>query len=460
MTFGNMDDSTEETDGDSIMVEDTPLLERAAATGDTSRPKLVTMASRMTDGKAMKDSSTKTGFDSIIQLRPDDAKARKQYDRTISWIEETNAIQECRLKIERHAKRTNSDMGTFKLTNTQDMRAAICAQLHDKPSIPHPPRRSIKVTTLQNLSPPWVRAYLHRMPMLLRLLLNPLSYFHPVSISSITAAGSGKWITYLLQENIFKDYGLENSEIRRLEEKVRSWLDDANFECQLAEITGVAQVPFLSAFNIFCSLSIADVLAYRTLPAQVKLKQVIRLGGADANFTIPSFLLPHHEHLLPPIPTVEDVQDLADEVEDADGLPKTIQKERDLTQAIKDEANAKMSVHARLPAVFDQELLNFIAALVKATKVVELEKEPSAMDQEVNGLRDFTKSLKQGMKDSMKKAVVDGIVNDRWIAKMVGKITKKLETAQGEVGWAGDIPVKLGIYRLPDGHEESSKLLA
>jgi hypothetical protein len=82
------------------------------------------------------------------------------------------------------------------------------------------------------------------------------------------------------------------------------------------------------------------------------------------------------------------------------------------------------------------------------------------MDQEVNGFRDFTKSLKQGMKDSMKKAVVDGIVNDRWIAKMVGKITKKLETAQGEVGWAGDIPVKLGIYRLPDGHEESSKLLA
>lgn len=59
----------------------------------------------------------------------------------------------------------------------------------------------------------------------------------------------------------------------------------------------------------------------------------------------------------------------------------------------------------------------------------------------------------------MKKAVVDGIVNDQWIAKMVGKITKKLEMAQGEVGWAGDIPLRLGIYRLPEGQAESFKLL-
>ena len=42
---------------------------------------------------------------------------------------------------------------------------------------------------------------------------------------------------------------------------------------------------------------------------------------------------------------------------------------------------------------------------------------------------------------------------------MVGKITQQLETAQGEVGWAGDIPVKLETYRLPDGHREIVKLL-
>jgi hypothetical protein len=57
----------------------------------------------------------------------------------------------------------------------------------------------------------------------------------------------------------------------------------------------------------------------------------------------------------------------------------------------------------------------------------------------------------------MKKAVVDGIVNDQWIAKMVGKIAKKLEMAQGEIGWAGDIPLRLGIYWLPEGHKEIVK---
>ena len=82
------------------------------------------------------------------------------------------------------------------------------------------------------------------------------------------------------------------------------------------------------------------------------------------------------------------------------------------------------------------------------------------MDEEVTGFKDFAKSLNRGMKDSMKKAVVDGIVNDRWIAKMVGKITKKLETAMGDVGYSGNIPVALATYRLPEDHTENLKLLA
>ena len=119
-----------------------------------------------------------------------------------------------------------------------------------------------------------------------------------------------------------------------------------------------------------------------------------------------------------------------------------------------------MSVHAKLPASLDQELLNFTAALIKATKVVELEQGPSPMDEEHSGIRDFARSLNKGMKEGMKKAVVDSVVHDRWIAKMVGKITKKLETAQGEIGYSGGIPVPLGPYRLPKGHREEVKLLA
>jgi hypothetical protein len=216
----------------------------------------------------------------------------------------------------------------------------------------------------------------------------------------------------------------------------------------------------MSAFDIVCRLDTDDIMAYRTLPREVNLAQVVRLAGADATFVVPSFLLPHHEHLLPPYTTEKEKAKLAGEIKEADGKPKTVTKEHELEQATKDEANVKISVHGRLPAVFDQELLSFLAALVKATKVVELEKEPRAMDEEVGGLGDFTSSLSRGMRDGMKRAVVDGVVNDGWIAKVVGKLTTKLETIQGELGYSGNIPVALGPYRLPPGSPEASKLLA
>jgi hypothetical protein len=150
---------------------------------------------------------------------------------------------------------------------------------------------------------------------------------------------------------------------------------------------------------------------------------------------------------------------LEHEIETADGKPAELQAEHALSQAEADETNVKISAHDRLPAVFDQELLDFIAALVKASKVVEMEKEPSAMDNEVSGLREFGHALKGGLKEGVKKAVVDGVVNERWIAKMVGKVTKKLEVARGEAGYSGDIPVKLGGYRTGAVEREGEKLL-
>lgn len=460
MTFRSMDDKSSNSSGDALMVEDTPLLKAAALNGDTSRPTLVKMTSKMTNGKLMKDSSAQSGLGAMTKLSPDDDNAIKEYHRTLDWISQTNLISQARKKIGKSVQDADSEKMDFDHTKASDMRAAICSQLHDKPSVPHPPRASIKVTTLQNLSPPWVRRFLHRLPMLLRLLLNPISYFHPVSIASITAAGSGKWITHMLRDKLFQNYVEENAELRRLEQRVSSWLSDANFAVQLADITGVAHVPFISAFDITAFIGISDVLAYRTPPQIIELKQVVRLGGADATFTIPSFLLPHHEHLLPPRPKAEEVEELIEEASEAEGKPKTVQMLYQVKQAVKDEANVKISAHARLPAVLDQELLNFIAALVKATKVVELEKEPSAMDRDFSGFRDFASSLNQGIKDGAKKVMVDGIVNDKLIAKLVGKVTKSLETLQGDVGYSGNIPVKLEIYRAAEGTPEAIKLLA
>jgi hypothetical protein len=91
-------------------------------------------------------------------------------------------------------------------------------------------------------------------------------------------------------------------------------------------------------------------------------------------------------------------------VDDADGKPKEVQAKHELEQQMEEEANVKISVHARLPACFDQELLDFVSALVKVTKVVELEKEPSMMDEKIHGIKEFGTKLK----GSMNTPLVDG----------------------------------------------------
>jgi hypothetical protein len=457
MTFGCLEWSTKDADGDAVFVEDTPLLKAATKEGDTRsldevEVETVKMRDQMTDGSPPEDGSAKEGLKAMKTMSPDNEEASGRYQRTLNFIEETNCIHEARNYVKKATKKTPEEERSFDSTDDNAVRAAICSQLHAKPSVPHPPQRSIKVTTLQNLSPPYVRRFLHRLPMLLRLLLNPLSYFHPVTISSITATASGRWIDTMLVEKLFLDYAEQDNEIGSLKKRISSWLSDANFAVGLAGITGIASVPFIPTYDIRCQLAFDDVMSYRALPAQLDLKQVIRLGGADATFIVPSFLLPHHEHLLPPVPSEKDEQNLEHKADDADGKPKEIQAQHELKQAKKDEANVKLSLHARLPACFDQELLDFIAALVKATKVVEMEKdkereESEREDEDVNKIVGFGRKVKGGLKDGAKRTVVGGVVNDRWIAKMVGKVTKRLETARGEVGYSGDLPVALEVYR-------------
>jgi hypothetical protein len=471
MTFGKL---SRRSTGDSLMVSDTPLLEAAAARGDTTRPDFARTRSRVTSGGYPKDVSAKKGLDSLTQISPDDTY--QKYKAALAYIQKTSSIQESLAEIEKSRPYDTN----FAVGNEKSLRAAICSQLHDRPSVPHPPLQSVRVTTLKNLSSPRTRQFMHRLPLLLRLLLNPLSYFHPIKIASITAAGSGKWLQHTLHEHVFKHYGETDSGIRRLERRVSMWLSDANFVLELVDINALANVPLSTKNDITSQLKINDVLAYRTLPKEVNLKEVVRLGGADANVTIPSFLLPHHEHVLPPEPTEEDELRHEEEVEQADGLPKEVQAAKELERAIKDETVVPFSAHAKLPAIFDQELLDFIAALVKAVKIIEMEKDPEVQEvaealEETDimesptsptkrSLRDVALQLNANMKKSMKvvndgmrRVGIDAVANDRFIAKLVGKITKKLETAQGDLGYSGDIPVPLKPYR--DRAESATKLL-
>ncbi|TAQ83138.1 hypothetical protein B7494_g8538 [Chlorociboria aeruginascens] len=480
MTFGKLEESTEDGDGDAVLVSDTPLLRAASrldpslpgdgeegVTGDKTgkeKPK-VKMTEAMTDGHRPNDSSSKKGMESVTKLPLSNDAATLRYRETLGFIKESNAIYQSRLHVKNRVTALPSDQ-YFSTEDTNSLRAAICALLHSTTSVPHPPSRSIKVTTLQNLSSLRVKRFFHGLPMLLRLLLNPIAYFHPVTIASITATSSGAWIEHMLVQKIFKSYPDRSADIRHLKERISAWLTDAYFAIEFGKFTGLVQVPFIPTYDITCLLKFDDVLAYRTLPKEVDLKQVVRLGGADATFTVPSYLLPHHEHLLPPIPSLLDKKTLAMQKEEADGIPAAIQKDQELEKADRDETAVKISVHASLPAIFDQELLDFTAALVKASKVVEMAKESEESDSEneekgVKKLRSLSHKINEKVKEGVKRGMVDGVVNDRWIAKMVGKGMRRLERVRGDVGWVGDIPVQLAWYRDRGGkgEGEGKKLL-
>jgi hypothetical protein len=445
MTFGELDE-TDSGDEGAVVVESTPLL---VAAGSRSRrpqyPRLTSIAER----KNMKDSAPKAGWKSIRKLNPADQDANDEYERLLKYIADTNAISTCRKAVAKKAGTLESD---------KDKRAAICSEMQSTPTVPHPPKRSIKVTTLQTLSSPRTRGFLHRLPMLLRLLLNPIAYFHPVKISSITAGGSGRRAAHVLKTKLLKEYSKDDRELRKLEKRILRWLADANFVVELDNVSGVASVPITTTYDILASLRFGDVLAYRALEQDVSLEEVLRLAGADATFEIPSYLLPHHEHLLPAKLSDQERSEMEEKVAQADGKPNQTKAAHELEQAEQDETNMRLSAHVQLPLTCSQELLNFSATLVKASKIVEIEKDP-ASEQSNHGFKEFGHAISKGMKDGVKHALVAGVINDKWIAKMVGKVVRHLEEAQGDIGWMGDIPIKLDIYRLPEGHPESSKLL-
>jgi hypothetical protein len=306
--------------------------------------------------------------------------------------------------------------------------------------------------------------------------LSPLAYFHSIHFDSVTIGGSGKWLKYLLQQFVFRGQdATRDSAVRNLERRLSAWLADANFVAQIADISATAQVPLSTSFDITTLIRADDVMMYRTMPAKVDPKQVVRLAGADVSITTPSFLLPHHEHILPlrPSPKVqaEKQEQLDDALYAGQKSPKKMEAQQELEQEKRDETNLTISAHARLPAVFDQELLDFVAALVKATKMIELEHGPQPdpiqqIEESVSDIEDdapkvqkrrtfmdMARSFEGDLTKSVKRVAVDAVTNDRWIAKLVGKTVKRLENARGYVGYTGLVPVPLAPYRAKAEHE-------
>ncbi|KAF2630810.1 hypothetical protein BU25DRAFT_408085 [Macroventuria anomochaeta] len=479
----------EEDSDDSMIVADTALLKAAAA----ARP--AEMVSTMTADAPPTDSEdTKSAFSSVKRLSPDEEKANTKYRQYISHIEDTSSIQIAKKQLIEKSRREENTLDPDKI---DDLRAAICAQIHNGPSIPHPPSKSIRVSTLSKTSYPNVKRWLHRFPFLYRVMLFPICYFHTVKFNSVSAAGSGKWFVALMQKYLFKHYSSQDGEIRRLEARISSFFAEANFCVELTKIVSSASFPINTNYDIKCQFDMADVMAYRSLPDAVDLKRVVELGGLDAILNVPIFLFPHHEHIFPEMPTDLKKMELETAIQEAENTAKVMQAQKTLKQMKKDEANMHISAHAHLPMVISQEMLNFIAAIVKATKVIESDKDfedakvlrelkrvsTNASDSESvtsmnsvasdatvsedKSFKAFLRKVDTGFKDASQKtaagmrkagvSTVSAMANDRWIARLVGKVTRKLEKAQGEVGYSGDVPIALAPYRAR--HEDDAKIL-
>ncbi|KAH7119593.1 hypothetical protein B0J11DRAFT_551761 [Dendryphion nanum] len=494
MTFGHIVPNAY-SDDDELMVSDTPILRAASVALEGTLASSASMVKEMTDSNPPKDSAdTQSAFETVTKLSPDEEKAGAKYDEMLRNIAETSSIAMAKQSL-RDASRKSEISSSLDQDNIDDLRAAICGAIHDNPSIPHPPSKSIRVSTLRKTSHPQVKKFLHRLPLLYRLLLSPLCYFHPVKIKSVTAASSGKWFVSLVRQYLFKQYTEQDTEIRKLEARISAWLADANFAVELGSIHSTAQFPINTNYDIECHFKIGDVMAYRTLRDGVDLKRVVQLGGADAVLSIPTYMFPHHEHIMPAEPTEYEEMEMEQVINDLEGTPKEVQARTALEQLRKDEANMHISAHAHLPAQFHQDLLNFTAAIVKATKVIETDKSfedaktlrelkrvstnasdsdvssvastTSTVTNEDNGFKNFMRKVDTGFKDAsiktrdgMRKAganTVSAMANDRWIAKLVGKVTKKLERAQGDVGYSGNVPISLEKHRRKA--ESESKLL-
>jgi hypothetical protein len=511
VTFGNVayGKPEETSDDDTFVASDTAILRAASVALDGTYPRRVSMVRQMTAEKQPDDAEDAgSAFSGIKKVSPGEKDANKKYQELVKNIHETSVITNAKRSI-RKAVLDETKESQVDPDNMDDFRAAICAHIHDSPSIPHPPKKSIRVSTLRKTDYPNVKAFLHRLPFLYRLMLSPICYFHPVKFNSITAAGSGKWFVSLMRQYLFKHYTGQDSEIRRLEARISAWCADANFAVELGQIASEASFPINTNYNIQCHFKMSDVMAYRALPEAVELKQVVRLGGADAVLTVPTFLFPHHEHIFPEKSTEFQLMEMEEAVRLLAGSPKAVQALKDFEKCKKDEAGMGFSAHAHLPAQFHQDLLNFVAAIVKATKVIESDKsfeeakvlrelkrvstmsnENSDVDSVASvdtsnttkttdttdtnttmnsekGFKNFLKKVDTGFKDAsaktmvgMRKAgvnTVSAMANDRWIASLVGKVTRKLENAQGEVGYSGEVPIALGKYRVR--HESQTKIL-
>lgn len=342
-----------------------------------------------------------------------DEAARTKYRERLDGVRQTNTVNKARRRLRDDIEGENQ------------VRAGIGASIHGETTVPNPPTLEMKSSDLAAMVPSWLKSVFRKLPALLRLFLNPVSYNHPVHFQAIILTGCGRYLNQILEEKFFKYYHQENKEVNRLKGEVDTYLGDGKFSVILPDILGLASVPFLTQYDIVTFVKAPQVLAFKSTQ-NLETKSIIEttniagLSGISATFTIPTFLLPNHEDLLPDPPA-------------------------DLHE--KDVANIKMSILASLPGTLHQDMTNFASALIKASQVLTLHKQANSMSTTVHSTGDFTKALGSATKEQLKKKLVEAHVDDDWFNRLLVKAFDFLNHAKGDVGYQMDIPQDLEELR-------------
>ncbi|KAF3294398.1 hypothetical protein TWF132_003387 [Orbilia oligospora] len=455
-------------------------------------------------------------------LDEDESYAIQEYSRRLNHIHENTAIHAARKRL-----LTSTDDKYSRLT-IKEKKAMIASELQTAASITHPPTWSIAVSQLKARTPAWIHEFNNRFPVFQLTMLNVIAHLHPVKCNGVIGNLTGLFASGMLEQAVFKHYKNENKEISKLASRVQTWLETGNFVVQVSKINGVAQVPSTVSYDILASIKTSTVQIFKVLVApeisdplldgddaisvesavsnmsnssgksrvsftikdKVGLKQeedkgiseVARITGLSGTVEVPSLLLPHHEYLFPPPPASkgsygrvlakveEDVTVFGEEddrlegdflVDDFDGR-KTAAGVADSEE--KDEVYVIATVLASLPAQFNSTTLHFATALLKASKLIEIEKGvPFLGKDNLNGIDGGeedeggtsatptrSRSLsKMGTKiNKVMKRTVTGAVDDAWIARLLGRLVGKVENLKGEVGYKMPIAVDLGPRRL------------
>ncbi|CCG82494.1 protein of unknown function [Taphrina deformans PYCC 5710] len=306
--------------------------------------------------------------------------------------------------------------------NDFDMKAAIAASLEDQTAYhkKNMRERRIRLSELLAKIPWWLK--ITPGALVTRLILSPIIWLHPITVSSVAGTGTGKRITNLLETSGLKK-AHPNQEIFKLIRKVFLWLESGDVSLVLNDITVRPHIPLSADHDVRIDVRAAEPTAYRNSNGTEEI--LAKIHAISASLSIPIFLLPNHEQFIPTSP----------------------------------RSSIPFSILLSMPGVFNRELLTIGAAFAKATTMMDLrhtaQSRPSpafpSLHRASGGTSQFSfKSLglavKQAAGDLAKQKGVEWGVRDAEIAKWTAKLARLMSLVKVDVGGQGEIPVDL--YKL------------